>query len=115
MRSISDMLTRAAAGQPVLSEHLADRVQLVHALVDGPFLAKCHPPFDLILANVLSGVLRPLLPAFAAALRPGGHLILSGILIAEAAEMQAAARLAGFAVAAEDREEEWWSVLLSRP
>ncbi len=34
MRSISDMLTRAAAGQLVLSEHLADRIQVAP---DGTF------------------------------------------------------------------------------
>ena len=91
---------------------VAARVQLRHALVDEPFL-RAHPrAYDLILANVLSGVLRPLLPAFQATLRSAGHLILGGILATEAAELLAAARLAGLVADAEDREEEWWSVRL---
>jgi ribosomal protein L11 methyltransferase len=90
----------------------ADRVELLHALVDQPFLAAHRKEYHLILANVLSGVLRPLLPGFRDALLTGGHLILSGILLSEADEMAAAARLAGLTLDAEDREEEWWSVRL---
>jgi ribosomal protein L11 methyltransferase len=87
------------------------RVRLVEALVDPTFLSAAGT-FDLILANILSGVIRPLLPAFRAALRPGGRLIVSGILQAESEEVAEAAAGAGFRVEREDREEEWWSALL---
>ena len=80
-------------------------------LADPEFLAEAGQ-FDLILANILSSVIRPLLPAFRAALRPGGRLIVSGILQGEAEDVDAAAEQAGFQVVDEDREEEWWSALL---
>jgi ribosomal protein L11 methyltransferase len=91
-----------------------DAVQLRHAVVDESFLAAHPSAYELILANVLSSVLRPLLPAFRTALCPGGRVILSGILVSEADEMLAAAQLAGLVPEAEDREEEWWSVRLVR-
>lgn len=91
---------------------VADVVELVHALVDDDYLARQGDGrFDLILANVLSGVLVPLLPAFRRALAPSGRLILAGILQEESERVAAAAERAGFTLLAEDREEEWWSAL----
>lgn len=92
----------------------AHAVELTCALVDTTWLAGRHAHYDVIVANVLSGVLRPLLPHFMTALRPHGRLLLSGILQTEADAMIDAARAAGFELAAEDREEEWWSGLLTR-
>lgn len=100
------------ARENVARNGVPERVHLQHALVDERFLSAHADGFDLILANVLSGVLRPLLPAFRAALRDAGHLILSGILLSEAAGMREAARAARLLVEAEDQEEEWWSVRL---
>lgn len=88
-----------------------ERVRLVEAMAD-PALIDDLGPFDLILANILSGVIRPLLPSFHRALRGEGRLIVSGILQSESAEVTESALAAGFAVAREDREEEWWSALL---
>ncbi len=69
--------------------------------------------FDLVLANILSGVIRPLLPALSAALRPDGRLIVSGILQSDAVAVGEAAEAAGLRVTMEDREGEWWSALLT--
>ncbi|HEX6068734.1 MAG TPA: 50S ribosomal protein L11 methyltransferase [Longimicrobiaceae bacterium] len=88
-----------------------ERVRLVEAMAD-PALIEAEGSFDLILANILSGVIRPLLPAFRAALRPGGRLIVSGILQSESEAVAASAAAAGLRVEEEDREEEWWSALL---
>jgi len=93
---------------------VTERVELVNALVDAEFLAARPTAFDMILANVLSGVLRPLLPDFRRALRPGGSLILGGILQSEAMAMVTAAGAAGLELEGEDREEEWWGGLLRR-
>lgn len=89
-------------------------VRLLQAEVTEQLLAEHAGAFDLVLANVLSGVLRPLLPGFRTALHDGGRLILSGILQSEADGMASAARAAGFDLLREDREEEWWTVLLRR-
>ena len=100
------------AAENVARNGVGAQVELQEALVDDAFLARhAAEGFDLILANVLSGVLRPLLPAFARALRPAGALILSGILEEEAEEMRQAAVAAGLAPAREVREEEWWTAL----
>jgi len=68
--------------------------------------------FDVIAANILSGVLVPLLPAFREALDTRGRAILGGILVEEAGEVADAARAAGLEVADVDAEEGWWSAVL---
>jgi ribosomal protein L11 methyltransferase len=91
----------------------ADRIELVNAEVDAAYLEReGGRGFDLITANVLSGVLIPLLPAFAGVVRPGGSVVLGGILATEALSVLEAAGSAGLALAAEDREEGWWTALL---
>lgn len=90
---------------------VAEAIELREQMADPKTIAEAGP-FDLILANILSGVIRPLLPAFAAALAPGGRLIVSGILQSERSEVVNAAVEAGFRVTDEEREEEWWSGVL---
>ncbi|MEX0979841.1 MAG: 50S ribosomal protein L11 methyltransferase [Gemmatimonadota bacterium] len=65
--------------------------------------------FDGIIANIESGVLIPLLSGFAAALAPGGWLIVSGILQTESDDFLRVALPHGFRLEEEDREDEWWS------
>jgi ribosomal protein L11 methyltransferase len=90
---------------------VADRVQIVEALADPELLAGLGR-FDLVLANILSGVIRPLLPAFRGALADGGQLIVSGILQSEHEDVVRDAAECGLRVVREDREDEWWSALL---
>lgn len=91
-------------------------VQLEERMVDEEYLEVAGAAsFDIIVANVLSGVLGPLLGPFASLLRPGGHLILGGILEEEADDMLDACVAAGFQVIAEDLEAEWWAVLIRHP
>ena len=89
------------------------KVTILEKMADATVLAELGD-FDLITANILSGVIRPLLPAFHRALAraPRGRLIVSGILQSEADEVLAASTAAGFSLVEEDREEEWWSALL---
>ena len=51
--------------------------------MDSPLLA-ARAPFDLIVANILAGPLIELAPDFAAALAPGGTLVLAGLLDSQA-------------------------------
>jgi ribosomal protein L11 methyltransferase len=86
------------------------RVRLVNAVVDREYLAAHRAGgFDLIVGNVLSGVLIPLLPSFAAALTPAGRVVLGGILESEADPVLAAAASAGLVAEVEDREAGWWT------
>lgn len=111
----SDPEAMPNAAENVDGNGVADRVELSCEFVDDAFLRRHGAgAFDGILANVLSSVLRPLLPGFHEALAPGGWAILSGILTEEAPGMREAAAAAAFEIAAEDAEEQWWSVLLRR-
>lgn len=104
------------AADNIVRNGVSDRVRLEHARVDAAFLGSSAPaPYDIIVANVLSGMLRPLLAAFFEALVPGGFLVLGGILEEEADDMIEDAEAAGFLLRTEDLEDEWWSVLLERP
>ncbi len=70
-------------------------------------------PVNLILANIVSGVLTGMLEMFNRSLAEGGHAILSGILISEREMMIPAIEEAGFSIVREHSEDEWWSVLIS--
>lgn len=93
---------------------VAESVEIVEQLADPEVLAALGE-FDLVLANILSGVIRPLLPAFHAALRRSSEprLIVSGILRTEHSAVTGDAEAAGFRVLRTDAEEEWWSALLT--
>src|SRR5690606_36074941 len=90
-----------------------DRVRLVEAMADPPLLASLGT-FDIVLANILSGVIQPLMPAFATSLTPQGRVIASGILRTEREAVVGTARSAGLFVADEIFEEEWWSACFGR-
>jgi ribosomal protein L11 methyltransferase len=67
------------------------------------------PTFDGIVANIESGVLRPLLDAFRGAVSSEGWIVLSGILAEEWAAMEIEIDRAGLWVEEVDREGEWVS------
>lgn len=106
-----DVDANVNARENLIRNGVDDRIRIVEARAD-PALIAAQGPFDLVLANILSSVIRPLLPAFRTALRPGGRVIVSGILQSERDEVTASAEAAGLRVAREDREEDWWSALL---
>jgi ribosomal protein L11 methyltransferase len=88
-----------------------EKVQIIEAMADAELIGELGR-FDLVLANILSSVIRPLLPAFRTALPHDGRLIVSGILQTEQREVVTDALRAGLRVEREDREEDWWSALL---
>ncbi|HXG27822.1 MAG TPA: 50S ribosomal protein L11 methyltransferase [Nevskiales bacterium] len=55
-----------------------------------PAAAFTPAPADLLVANILSGPLKALAPRFAACVRPGGGLVLAGLLAAEAEDLRCA-------------------------
>jgi len=72
-------------------------------------------PFDLIVANILAGPLTELSESFAAAVRPGGRVLLSGLLVEQAGHLLAVYARRGFAFERRiDLESSgaWWRTLL---
>ena len=72
-------------------------------------------PFDLVVANILADPLTDLADSFAAAVRPGGRVLLSGLLVEQAAHILAVYARCGFAFERRlDLETggAWWRTLL---
>ena len=77
-------IDQAAVDSTVLNAD-ANQVRLVAGL---PEAAAGH--FDLVLANILATPLKVLAPLLCAHVKPGGHLVLAGILARQAEELTAA-------------------------
>ncbi|WP_289298550.1 50S ribosomal protein L11 methyltransferase [uncultured Reyranella sp.] len=74
-------------------------------------------PYDLIVANILAGPLLDLADTFAGSVRPGGHVLLSGLLVEQAASILATYGSRGFVFERRiDRETggAWWRSLVLR-
>jgi ribosomal protein L11 methyltransferase len=91
---------------------------LVRAVVaDGlthPAIARAAP-FDLIVANILAGPLTRLAPAIARALKPGGTLVLSGLLRWQENLVVSYYRPLGLILRAIRRDGAWSALVLERP
>lgn len=72
-----------------------------------------NAPYDLLIANILAGPLVSLAGDFADAVRPGGSLLLAGLLETQEASVRAAYRTAGFRLAARQVRGDW-SILWMR-
>ena len=93
--------------------NVADVVHLLEG--DASVLLPIVAPVDVITANIISSVIKELLPGMAAALNPGGFAVLAGILDNEKDEMIDFLRRAGWTLRDTYVEEEWWSALVQRP
>jgi ribosomal protein L11 methyltransferase len=71
-------------------------------------------PFDLVLANILLAPLRRLAAPVAGTLAPGGCVILSGLLVPQAAAAIAAYRMQGLQLEASFPLDEWITLMLKR-
>ena len=85
--------------------------------LQAPELAR-HVPYDLIVANILAGPLIELSESFAAAVRPGGRVLLSGLLVEQADMILSTYKRRGFTlerhVDLETGGAEWRTLLLRR-
>ncbi len=71
-------------------------------------------PADLVFANLSGSALRPLLLALLRAVRPGGHVVLGGVL-REDEGFEAACMAAGFTLALRETEGDWQALCCQRP
>ena len=79
-----------------------------------PAIAKTAP-FDLIVANILAGPLTRLAPAIARAIRPGGVLVLSGLLQWQENLVVSYYRPHGLILHRTRRDGSWSALVLERP
>lgn len=63
--------------------------------------------YDVTVANIISSVLTPMLPLLAASVRPGGHVILGGLLDREELPFTEAVKEAGLTIVEVTGEFEW--------
>ena len=81
---------------------------------DAAVLLPLVAPVDVVTANIISSVLLDLLPTIGKSLSDRGTAILSGILTSERDMMLDSLEAAGWRVAAEAEEGEWWSATIAR-
>lgn len=96
----------------VLLNGVADRVTIIEG--DAAPILLLLRPFDLIVANILSTVIRELFDQITDSLSPSGTVILSGILDEESADMKEFLAGRGWIIASEITEDRWWSALIAR-
>lgn len=71
-------------------------------------------PYDLVVSNISPEANIGLVPAFERAVRPGGNLLLSGVLEPDVGRVVAACAGAGFVEVATRLERDWAAMLLRR-
>jgi len=81
---------------------------------DAGLLLPLVAPVRVVLANIISSVLREMLPTIAAALTADGVAVLSGILLEERTAMLEFLDASGWELVAEDQEGQWWSAQIAR-
>jgi ribosomal protein L11 methyltransferase len=72
-------------------------------------------PFDVVVANLIAGVLVPLARGLYAELRPGGSLVASGIFVDREAEVRMALEAAGLEPTDRSVDGDWIALTCRRP
>ena len=109
-----DPVAIEVAAANLAANGLGDRVGLFVAAGFDHDACRALMPFDLVFANILKGPLVELAPEMACAVAPGGHVILSGILNAQADGVRTAYSAAGFARGTDEVIGEWTTLTLQR-
>lgn len=108
-----DRVSVRIAGENAILNHSGAR--FVHASgLDHPKV-RAGAPYDLVFANILAPPLIQLAQAIRDALRPGGLVILSGLLRTQERRVLAAYRSRGFRVVRRLHRDAWATLVLARP
>ncbi len=99
------------AEQNVATNGVGDRVEVIEG--DAAVLLPLIAPVRVVLANIISSVIIPLLPIMRAALRSDGKAILAGMVVDERPMMERALRNGGWRIERDDVEDAWWSVRIA--
>ena len=107
-----------AVEQNLASNHVdPDKFRVILGnLIDDPEVQKeVGSGYDLVVANILAGVLIPLTPQAAKCLKPGGVFITSGIIEGKEEDVAKAMREAGLEVIGIYEQGEWRCVVGRAP
>ena len=113
----NDAETVAVARENAGLNGVGDLCRFVHAAGLRAAELEERAPFDLVVANILAGPLTDLSDSFAAAVRPGGRVVLSGLLVEQATHILATYARRGFTFERRIDLETggaWWRTLLLR-
>ena len=83
-------------------------------LTEESLAQKIGDGYDVVLANIVADVIMAMAPLFWRFLRPGGHLICSGIIAERAQEVQQTLQQLGFAVQRQAGVAGWVAILLQK-
>ena len=92
----------------------AGRLELMTAPGVAHYRIAVQAPYPFVFANILAGPLVALAPALSAMVSTGGHLVLAGLLQAQAREVIAAYRAHGFVLVTRNPASEWPVLVLQR-
>lgn len=92
-----------------------ERNAICNVHVQTGVLETVQSAFDLVLANIQADVLCPLAPVFFSHTRPGGQVLLSGILSEQGRQVQTAFEAAGFFLQEHRDDGEWTALRCQRP
>jgi ribosomal protein L11 methyltransferase len=90
---------------------VGDRVEVIEG--DATTILPLLAPVRVVIANIISSVIIPLLPAMKSSLGPEGQAIISGILFEERDGMLSALNQGGWTIEREDMEDVWWSAQIA--
>ncbi|MBI4498388.1 MAG: 50S ribosomal protein L11 methyltransferase [Chloroflexi bacterium] len=110
----TDPIAVDAARHNVALNHLDGRVTVVRGSIDHPAVAGVGP-VDLLVANLTAGLLLDLAREMVPAVRPGGLLVVSGLLVEREAEVRARFADLGCTALESEREEGWCALVLRGP
>ncbi|HEY3113064.1 MAG TPA: 50S ribosomal protein L11 methyltransferase [Gemmatimonadaceae bacterium] len=96
------------AEENVRANAVSDYVEVVEG--DATVILALLSPVRVVIANINSSVIIPLLPVMKSSLTRDGQAILAGIPTEERDPMLSALSAAGWTVEREDTEDVWWSV-----
>jgi ribosomal protein L11 methyltransferase len=120
--AIGAVLLGAAAVQATDNDPLAVKIARENATLNNLSekiaveIAEAPPsgPFDIVVANILPDVILGMADALAAAVKPGGYLVVSGIIERRADDVRAGLRARGLEVLSTDAEAEWVAIVAHR-
>lgn len=111
---IDPIAVRITRDNAQLNEVANDIIEVVATGLDNRLIAR-NSPYDLIVANILAAPLVSLAPAIGRATVPGASIILSGILVTQAARVIAAYGQQGIVLRQRITREEWVTLILEKP